>query len=65
MGKTEKKEAPALAVTSRVKDYIKEKGLRSDGELDTAVNSLISEALDKAVKRCKENGRQTVRPSDL
>lgn len=58
-------EAPAMAVTSRIKDYIKAKGLRSDGDLDTAVNNMIAEQLDKAVQRCKDNGRQTVRPADL
>jgi len=60
-----KKEAPVLAVTSRVKEYIKAKGLRSDGDLDTAVSEMIAAKLDKAVQRCKDNGRQTVRPADL
>lgn len=60
-----KVEVPTMAVTSRIKDYIKAKGLRSDGDLDEAVNGMIAEALDKAAKRCKDNGRQTVRPADL
>ena len=60
-----KKEAPVLAVTSRVKDYIKAKGMRSDGDLDTAINEMIAAKLDRAVARCKGNSRQTVRPDDL
>lgn len=63
--KTKQVEVPALAVTSRVKEYIKAKGLRSDGDLDTAVSNMIAAKLDKAVQRCKDNGRQTVRPADL
>jgi hypothetical protein len=58
-------EVPALAVTSRVKEYIKAKGLRSDGDLDTAVSQMIASNLDKAAQRCKDNKRGTVRPSDL
>jgi len=65
MANGKKTEAPAMAVTSRIKDYIKAKGLRSDGDLDAAVNNMIAEKLDKAVQRCKDNGRQTVRPADL
>jgi len=58
-------EIPSMAVTSRIKEYIKAKGLRSDGDLDTAVTNMIAAKLDKAVQRCKDNGRQTVRPADL
>jgi hypothetical protein len=36
-----------------------------DGDLDTAVTSMIAAKLDRAVQRCKDNGRQTVRPADL
>ena len=58
-------EVPALAVTSRVKEYIKAKGLRCDGDMDTAVSQMIAAKLDKAVERCKGNSRLTVRPTDL
>ena len=56
---------PTMVIVSRVKDYIKSKGLRSDGNLDDALNKMLTEQLDKAIQRCKDNGRQTVRPSDL
>jgi hypothetical protein len=65
MAEKKKAEAPVLAVTSRVKDYIKAKGMRSDGDLDTAINEMIAAKLDRAVARCKGNGRQTVRPDDI
>jgi len=58
-------EIPALAVTSRIKDYISAKGLRSGGDIDEAVSRVIAAKLDRAVDRCKANGRQTVRPEDL
>ena len=65
MAKEAKKEVPSLVVTSRLKEYIKEKGLRSDGELDEALSASVAALLDKAAARCKENGRSTIRPADL
>ncbi|PIU58409.1 MAG: hypothetical protein COS89_00560, partial [Deltaproteobacteria bacterium CG07_land_8_20_14_0_80_38_7] len=50
-----------LVVVSKVKEYIKEKGLQTS---ETAVDSLsdaVRELLDKAVKRAQDNGRQTIK----
>lgn len=58
-------EVPSLAVTSRIKEYISAKGLRSSGDLNDAVSKMVAETLDKAAQRCKANNRGTVRPSDL
>jgi histone H3/H4 len=60
-----KEEVQAMAVMSRVKEHIKGKNLRCDGDLDQAISKMIVSKLDKAIDRCKANGRQTVRPSDL
>lgn len=60
-----KKSDVRLVVTSAVKDYIKEAGLRSEGGLEDAVSAKVAEMLDMAAERCKENGRQTIRPTDL
>ena len=54
-----------LVVGSKVKNVIKEAGLRSDGELAQAVSDKVQEMLKAAVKRCQENNRGTVRPHDL
>ena len=54
-----------VVVGSKVKEVIKEAGLRSAGELVQAVSEKIHELLGTAIKRCKSNGRGTVRPYDL
>lgn len=60
-----KKSSKPVAVASRIKDYIKAKKLRSDGNLADAVDQQVRVMLDKAAVRCKENRRGTVRPHDL
>lgn len=57
--------ADNLAYQSRVKDYIKEKNLRCDGDLPDAASQKLAELLDRAAERTKANGRKTVRPEDL
>ena len=54
-----------LVVGSKVKDLIKEGDLRTDGDLIEALSGKVEEVLKEAMKRCKENGRSTVRPCDL
>ena len=54
-----------LVVGSKVKDFIKDAELRSDGDLIDALSSKVEEILKCAMNRCKENGRSTVRPCDL
>ncbi|GMV83518.1 MAG: hypothetical protein AMXMBFR7_47020 [Planctomycetota bacterium] len=54
-----------LVVGSKVKNYVKSKGLKSSGELIDAVSACVACCLDKAVDRAKANKRSTVRPGDL
>lgn len=54
-----------LVVGSKVKDFIKEADLRSDGDLIESLSGRVEEMLKCAMARCKENGRSTVRPCDL
>jgi hypothetical protein len=54
-----------VVVGSKVKEVIREAGLRSDGELVQAVSDKVHELLQEAITRCKANGRSTVRPYDL
>lgn len=54
-----------VVVGSKVKEVVKEAGLRSDGELVQAVSDKVHELLGAAIKRCKGNNRSTVRPHDL
>ena len=63
--KTEKVEP--LFVKSKVREYIKAKECNtSSGVLDgDALNNIIKEMLDNAVKRATANNRKTVKARDL
>jgi hypothetical protein len=63
MAKSKPKEI--VVVGSKVKEVIKEAGLRSDGELVQAVSDKVHELLTSAIQRCQGNNRSTVRPHDL
>ena len=54
-----------VVVGSKVKEVIREAGLRSDGELVQAVSEKVHEMLEAAIKRTESNKRGTVRPYDL
>ena len=60
-----KSDATGLVVGSKVKAYLKSKGLKSSGEIVDALNAVVAEALDKAVVRASANHRSTVRAQDL
>lgn len=54
-----------LTVASKIKDVLREAGMRCDGDLVTAISDKVHDMLGKAVERCKGNNRSTVRPIDL
>jgi RNA recognition motif-containing protein len=54
-----------VVVGSKVKEVIREAGLRSDGDLVQAVSDKVHELLRDAIGRAKSNKRGTVRPHDL
>ena len=54
-----------LCVGSKVKAYIKSKGMKCSGELVGELSNRIHDVLDGAITRCKGNKRSTVRPHDL
>ncbi|MBI3828035.1 MAG: hypothetical protein HY291_00870 [Planctomycetes bacterium] len=54
-----------LVVGSKVKAYLKSKGMKSSGEIVEALNSVVAGVLDKAGDRAKANNRSTVRAQDL
>lgn len=55
----------SLVVGSKVKAYIKGKGLHTSGDALEGVSKQVAKMLDAAVARCKENKRMTLRPCDL
>lgn len=59
------KEAVSYVVGSKVKDFWAQKNLRVAGDAVEALSKKVEELMDAAAKRCKDNGRSTVRPADL
>ena len=57
--------AEMLVVGSKVKAYIKAKGLMTAGDTLEALNKCVEGCLDKAAERTKANRRSTVKPQDL
>jgi len=59
------KSAQAMAVKSAVQGHLKSLGNNTAGDVYQAVDSVVSEALNKASARAAANGRKTVRASDF
>lgn len=62
---SKKKPREIVVVGSKVKDVVRNAGLRSDGELVQAVSERVHELLEGAINRAQGNKRGTVRPYDL
>jgi histone H3/H4 len=57
--------AEQLITVSQVKEVIGGADMRTDGSLPDALHERVTELLNGAVVRARENGRKTVRPEDL
>lgn len=55
----------SCVVQSKVRDYIRSKDMRVSEDFITALSESVYAELDKAIHRCKENGRSTLRSCDL
>ena len=55
----------SYVVASAVKELLKKHGMMTAGDFTDGVSAFVEEAVTKAAKRAKENGRVTVRPHDL
>ena len=51
--------------TSVVKEYLASKGLRTSGSTVDALNAVIKDLLNDAAMRAEDNGRLTVKASDV
>ena len=58
-------EKESLVIGSKIKAYVKEKGLMCSGDLPDAVSDAVRKLLDAACERTNANKRSTVRPCDL
>ncbi|MHC4479466.1 MAG: hypothetical protein ACYS8K_06135 [Planctomycetota bacterium] len=54
-----------LVVGTKVKNYIKGKGVMSSADVLDAINDAVYDVLNKAVERAKANGRKTVQGRDV
>lgn len=61
----QRKPKEIVVVGSKVKDVVREAGLRSDGELVQAVSDRVNELLEEAIRRARQNGRLRVLPHDF
>jgi len=60
-----KKERESLIVASKVKAYIKKKGMMTSSDALGAISEAVYDMLDCAIARTKANRRSTVKPQDL
>jgi hypothetical protein len=54
-----------LVVASKVRAYLKGKGVKMSGDLISALNTKVKAHLDDAAGRAKANKRATVKPQDV
>ena len=54
-----------LVVASKVKDYVKSKGMMSGTEVVGAASDAVHAALDAAIRRCQGRGGKILRAYDL
>lgn len=54
-----------LLVQSKVRDEIRKKDLRVSDEFLTALNDELYAVIDKAIRRCGDNGRKTLGKADV
>ena len=58
-------EGDILVVASKVRNYLKEKGVKMSGDLVGALNDQVKHLLDGAASRTTANKRSTVKPQDV
>ena len=54
-----------LVVASKVKAYIKSKGMMTSADAICALSDEVYKTIDAGIKRTKANRRSTVKPQDL
>ena len=63
--KKEENMTEVLVVVSKVKEYLKEKGVQTSETAIDALSGEVKQLLDKAAKRAQSNNRQTVKDRDI
>lgn len=62
---TKKTTKDMLLVGSKTKEALKGKGFNVSSDAISAMNEYVYWLVDQAQKRCKANGRKTIRPYDI
>ena len=57
--------AVILVVQSKVKEYVKSKGLATSAEAVGALSQAVQGIIDRAASRARANGRKTVKAQDI
>jgi hypothetical protein len=60
-----KKTKDVLVVASKVKAYVKGKGMMTSSDSIAALSDAVYATLDAGIKRTKANRRSTLKPQDL
>jgi histone H3/H4 len=64
--KEAKKEVPMLLTQSKVKEFAKgEADVNVGGDFMDALNAEVADTIGRAIKRCSDNGRKTLRAQDV
>jgi hypothetical protein len=59
------KSKEVLVVASKVKAYVKSKGMMTSSDSIAALSDVVYATLDAGIKRTKANRRSTLKPQDL
>lgn len=57
--------AELMVVASKVREYLKSKGVKMSGDLPAELNKHVQHMLDRAAERSQGNKRSTVKPQDV
>lgn len=60
-----KKTKEVLVVASKVKAYVKSKGMMTSSDAIAALSDAVYATLDAGIERTKANRRSTLKPQDL
>lgn len=63
--KVKAEELGNVVVASKVRQFVRGKGVNMSSEVIPALNDVVLKLLDVAVKRTEGNKRKTLRPADL
>ena len=66
-GKTtkSKKSKEVLVVASKVKAYVRDRGMNTSGDAISCISEKVYGILDEATTRTLANGRKTLKPQDV